>query len=134
MKKFLILVVSVLVSVSAFANENKNSEKTPKKIETIVVADSVKTVQLTGSVIDDTNQEALVGATVYVGGKKYYSDLDGNFSISDIKPGKYQVKVEFISYKPVIMDVDVHNDENIHIALPQISYQQPAAHIALLQK
>ena len=118
-KSILILVVSLLLSVSAFANDNaKNVEK----------------VQLTGSVVDDNNNEALAGATVYVDGKKYYSDLDGNFSISDIKPGKYQIKVEFISYKTVTVEAEVNKDENINISLFQMSHN-PAMekNIALLQ-
>ena len=107
MRAILILVASVLLSGSAFANVDKNSEK------------NVATVQLTGSVMDDKNKEVLAGATVYVDGKKYYSDLDGNFSISDMKPGKHQIKVEFISYKPVIMEIDVNKDEKININLLQ---------------
>lgn len=106
-KSILILVASVLLSVSAFASMEKNSEK------------NVGTVQLTGSIVDDKNKEALAGATIYVDGKKYYSNLDGNFSISDIKPGKHQIKVEFISYKPVIMEIDINKDEKININLLQ---------------
>ena len=99
-KSILIFAVSVLLSVSSFAN-------------------TVKTVQLTGSVVDDKNKETLAGATIYVDGKKYYSNLDGDFSISDMKPGKYQIKVEFISYKPVVVEVDVNKNERININLPQ---------------
>ena len=117
MKSILILVASVLVSVSAFAADTSVEKKCEK---------NVKTVQLTGSIMDDKNQETLAGATVYVDGKKYYSDLDGNFSISDVKAGKCQIKVELISYKPVVVEVDVNKDENINISLLQISSHQPA--------
>ena len=106
-KSILIFSVFVLLSVSAFADTKKDSEK------------NVKMVQLTGSVVDDKNKEALAGATIYVAGKKYYSNLDGDFSIPDIKPGKYQIKVEFISYKPVVVEIDVNKNEKININLPQ---------------
>jgi len=106
-KSILIFATFVLLSVSAFANTEKDSEQ------------NVETVQLTGSVVDDKNKEALAGATIYVDGKKYYSNLDGDFSISDIKPGKYQIKVEFISYKPVVVEIDVNKNEKISINLPQ---------------
>jgi YbbR domain-containing protein len=106
-KSILMLAVSVFLSVSVFADTNKNCGQNKEK------------VCLTGSVVDDKNKETLAGAAVYVDGKKYYSDLDGNFFISDIKPGKYQIKVEFISYKSVVMEIDVDKDEKININLPQ---------------
>ncbi len=106
-KSILVLVLSVMLSASTFANVDKNSQNKLEK------------VQLTGSIMDNKNNETLAGAAVYVDGKKYYSDLDGNFFISDIKPGKYQIKVELISYKPVIMEIDVNKDEKININLPR---------------
>lgn len=108
MKTILILAASVLLSVSAFANTNEKNEE-----------NDVKTVQLTGSIMDDKNKETLVGASVYVDGKKYYSDLDGNFCISDVKPGKYQIKVELISYNSIIVEVEATNDEGVDIYLQQ---------------
>ncbi len=108
MKTILILAASVLLSVSAFANTNEKNEE-----------NDVKTVQLTGSILDDKNKETLVGASVYVDGKKYYSDLDGNFCISDVKPGKYQIKVELISYNSTIVEVEANDNEGIDIYLQQ---------------
>ncbi len=108
MRTILILAASMLLSVSAaFANVEMNNDK------------AIETIRLSGSITDDKNKEALAGATVYVDGKKYYSDLDGNFSIADIKPGKYQIKVEFISYKSVTFEIDVNKDEKININLLQ---------------
>jgi len=106
MKTILIFVVSVFFSVSAFANATS-------------IIDSSQNVQLIGSITDDKNKEALAGATIYIDGKKYYSDFDGNFSIPNMKPGKYQVKVELISYKSVIVEIDVNEDEKININLLQ---------------
>ena len=79
----------------------------------------IEPVQLTGSIMDSKNQETLVGATLYVAGKKYYSNLDGYFCISDIKPGKHQIKVEFISYESITIEVDVNSYEEINIYLHQ---------------
>ena len=117
-KSILIFVASVLVSVSAFANEDCNSESAGS-VESVAVVKSVETVQLTGSIMDDKNKETLVGATLCIDGKKYYSDLDGNFCIADIKPGKHQIKVELISYTPAVVEVDVNNYEGINIYLHQ---------------
>ena len=117
MKSILILATSMLLSVPVFAGANNENEV--KTTTPVSAVNDVKTVQLTGSVMDHKNNETLVGATVYVDGKKYYSDLDGNFCISDIKPGKYQVKVEFISYKPAVVEVDVNKNEKVNIYLNQ---------------
>ena len=37
--------------------------------------------------------------------EKYYSDLDGNFAINGVKPGKYSAVVELIFYEPATMEV-----------------------------
>ena len=108
----------MLVSVSAFAADMATENKVTET-EHVSVVTNVKTVQLTGSIMDDKNKETLAGATVYVDGKKYYSDLDGNFCISDMKPGKYQIKVELISYKAAIVEVDVNKYKEININLLQ---------------
>ncbi|MDR1698644.1 MAG: carboxypeptidase-like regulatory domain-containing protein [Prevotellaceae bacterium] len=103
MKKLFIIAASLLLSVSAFANEGCHKDKT---------------VQLTGFVADKNN-EALAGATISIDGKKLYSDFDGNFS-ADIKPGKHQIKVELISYETIVLETEVKQNENISIALPQL--------------
>ena len=123
-KTILIFAAFLLLSVSAFANTEKDSENNMETVSAFAnigknSKKNVETVQLTGSVVDDKNKEALAGATIYVDGKKYYSNLDGDFSISDIKPGKYQIKVEFISYKPVVVEIDVNKNEKININLLQ---------------
>jgi hypothetical protein len=104
MKKFIILSASLLLSVAAFAGTNCNANKT---------------VQLSGVIADNSSRETLAGATVYVDGKKLYSDFDGNFS-ADINPGKHQIKVELISYETVVLETEVQGDENISIVLPQL--------------
>jgi len=107
MKKILILAAAMLLSVSAFASPCNNNNKT---------------VQLTGFVADNNN-EALAGASIYVDGKRLYSDFDGNFS-ADIKPGTYQIRVELISYEPIVVEAEVTQDENLNISLLQLHAQQ----------
>ncbi len=103
MKKLFIIAVSLLLPVVVFANEECKD----------------KTVQITGFVADNQNNEALAGATISIAGKKLYSDFDGNFS-ADIKPGKHQIKVELISYETIILETEVTKNENISITLPQL--------------
>ncbi len=122
MKSILTIAAFLLFTASVFAN----------------------TVQLSGFVIDKENNEELAGASISVDGKKYYSDLDGNFSIDNLTPGKCQIKVELISYQPVTLEIDVSKDESININLQQISVKPAVTametetgedeNIALLQK
>lgn len=109
-KSILIFAVSVLLSVPAFASTNIENKENA----------NVETVQMTGSIKDYKNNETLVGATVYVDGKKYYSDLDGNFYITNMKPGEYQIKVELISYQAATVEIEVKKDEAITIKLDRI--------------
>ncbi len=120
MKQISVIAISFLLSIAAFANGGTNNSNTT-------------TVQLTGFVVDDRNNETLAGATVYVDGKRYYSDLDGNFSISDVKAGKCQIKVELISYQPVTIEIEVNKNANVIIPLPQISSAAKETNIALVQ-
>ncbi len=114
MKTVLIFAAAILLSAAVFGNVTVENEA--NETESVSVVESV---QLTGSIMDDKNNETLVGATVFVDGKKYYSDLDGNFCISDIKPGKHQIKVELISYQPAFVEIDANNYNGINIYLQQ---------------
>ena len=55
---------------------------------------------LSGVVIDATTKEPLIGATVLIVGtyKGTITDENGNFKISDIKPGDYTIKMIYIGY------------------------------------
>jgi len=56
---------------------------------------------LKGKVIDAELGEELIGATIVVEGSSIgvTSDLDGNYAISDLKPGVYTFVSQFISYQ-----------------------------------
>lgn len=58
---------------------------------------------LAGKVLDKSTGEPLPNAAVTVVGTFYQTltDFDGNYKISDIKPGTYSVKFQFIGYQPV---------------------------------
>ncbi len=61
---------------------------------------------ISGKVIDNTTGEALVGVAVAVEGTdlKVYTDLDGNFAIKSINPGKYNLVLSLISYKNSLVE------------------------------
>ena len=117
MKTILVLFAAVLLSVSAYANDKKTDKNVKSKaVETV---ENVQTVDITGSVIDNKSQESLAGAAITIDGTKYYSDLDGNFAINDLKPGKYTVKVELISYQASEKEINVQKNEKLNIGLVQ---------------
>src|SRR5687767_2956757 len=64
-----------------------------------------------GSIIDDGSGETLIGATAQIVGSTNgtVTDLDGNFSMSAIAPGKYTVQFSYIGYQiQKVEDVLVH--------------------------
>ena len=102
---------ALLISVSAFASTDRKSENKNKETTSVL--------QLTGSVVDDKNKETLAGAAIIVDGKKYYSDLDGQFTITDVNPGKHEVKVELISYEPYVIEIDLTKNQKLNVSLLQ---------------
>lgn len=117
--KSILILTALFISFSTFAGTDKNSEKKGEESHVVAVVESVNALQLTGTVVDDKNNETLAGASIFVDGKKYYSDLDGNFTISDVKPGKYELTVELISYEPVSIEVDLSRNQKVNIGLLQ---------------
>lgn len=104
MKKFLALsILSVL-----FISLNLNAEP-------LVQAES--TTVLRGLVSDKVTKETLAGAVITANGQKVYTDLDGNFTISNVCEGHCKVKIDFISYAEQSIDVDLNNTKTIEIKL-----------------
>ncbi len=58
-----------------------------------------------GKVIDEKTGETLPGAAVLIKGTTTgaQSDLDGNFSINNVAPGKYTIECRLVSYKTKIV-------------------------------
>jgi hypothetical protein len=115
MKTMLTFFMAFILSVSAYAeNENKGKNaKTAEKTEEQAV------VKISGNVIDEERNETLAGAAVYIDNQKVYSDLDGNYIVTNIVPGKHRLKVELISYKTVENEIEVFQDSKIPIQLSQ---------------
>ncbi len=60
-----------------------------------------QTAGISGSVRDENTGEPLIGATILLVGtyKGTSADFNGQYVINDVKPGDYQVKVQFIGYE-----------------------------------
>ena len=64
---------------------------------------------VSGKVIDESTGQVLPGATVVLEGTTTgtVADYDGNFTLSNISPGTYNLVVNFVSYKTITQEVTV---------------------------
>ena len=82
--------------------------------------------KLVGKVIDGQTGETLPGAAIVIEGTTIgtASDFDGNFSLGNLKPGKYTILSSYISYdNKKFIDVVIKTDDvtTLNIALEQSS-------------
>jgi len=117
MKKMTLLLILILTLSFNLSASNKNDEKNSPK-ESTENAEALFT--LSGTVYDPNENEVLSGASIMVDGKKYYSDLSGNFNIPRLPKGKHTVSINFISYQSQTMEVDLSKDEDIRIDIKQL--------------
>lgn len=67
---------------------------------------------ITGHIVDAQTNEPLIGASVIVKGEKtegVVTDVDGNFSLQTKREAPLKLKVEYIGYRPI--DVEVYDAE-----------------------
>ena len=59
--------------------------------------------KLTGKIIDASTDEPLIGVNIILKGTYYgaASDVNGKFTIENITPGNYDIRISFIGYKTV---------------------------------
>ena len=65
-----------------------------------------------GKISDKKDNEPLTGAAIFIEGtsKGSTADIDGNYKLSGVSPGKYNLKVSYVSYKTItIPNVVVEN-------------------------
>ncbi len=73
-----------------------------------------QTGSIKGSVFDKSTGETLIGATILLEGttKGTISDFDGNFELSLVQPGKYNIICQFVSYETQkLSDVTIEDNE-----------------------
>ena len=117
MKKISIILLLSVFLAPVFA-ENTNKEETKKTGES-------KAISISGKIMDKQTREELVGAFIQIEGTDIstYTDIDGNYSIENIKPGQYDIKVEYISYKNTeleAMEINANKNTNIDIKLESL--------------
>jgi hypothetical protein len=84
--------------------------------------------------ITDGNKEAVAGATVIAEGTNVASITDalGNYTLNNLKPGKYKIKVSLLGYRTIfkVVELGMQNasfnfnlaEENLHGAIPCFCY------------
>jgi len=99
MKKSLLTLLFASIVAVSFAINNGNSAGKSKASETSASAPAAN-VSISGKVIDLNSGEALAGVEIAIEGstKKVHTDLDGNFTVENLKPGAYNVIASYISY------------------------------------
>ena len=77
------------------------------------------TVRLTGNIVDARNNEALIGALVYVEQVKrgVVSDRQGNFTLDGLTPGTYTVQFSYVGYKQQTQHIVLTVDENKRLTI-----------------
>lgn len=79
-----------------------------------------QTGKIRGSIIDDTNGEALIGATAVIDGttKGSATDFEGSYTISGLEPGVYSLKYAYVSYQTkIVTGIEVKADEITELSI-----------------
>lgn len=74
---------------------------------------------LSGNVIDATNHQTVAGATIYFPQLKLgaVSDANGNYKISPLPKGTYEVELEMTGYGTLTKQITIYNDVILDFAL-----------------
>lgn len=84
---------------------------------------------ISGTVTDGITKETIIGANVYIEGTQVgaATDIDGKFTIANVRPGTYSLVVSFITYKShLIPDVVVEGGKISEI---QVALQEDATEL-----
>lgn len=117
MRKILLVLFSVIFAISAFSDEKGSNPANSTEHSGLIY--------FTGNVKDKSTGESLVGVKVTLEGtnKQAYTDFDGNFVFEDVKAGKYNIAVDYISYEKNRIEsknIDILNT-NIKLELEPIN-------------
>ena len=101
---FTVLLVIILAVVVVLFPEN---------------VDSAATGQIKGRITDKDTGEPVIGASVIVVGtnRGAVTDIDGNYNITQMDPGKYTLKISSVQYREVeITEVEVKSDLSTEVS------------------
>ena len=92
-------------------------------ISLLILTRSIFAADVSGKVTDAGSGDFLPGANVVVDGTNFgaSSDRTGNYTISDLAPGEYTLKVSYIGYSDysaqvTVADANVTNDIQLSVS------------------
>lgn len=85
---------------------------------------SAQKQSIIGTVLDDS--QPLPGASIKIKGtsRNTTTDIDGKFTINDIKEGQYNLQINYIGYEPTNIEVDVKSGQTIDLGILKLSQKQ----------
>lgn len=104
MKRLLILCAVILTAVATMNAEPAVEMASSKSV-------AIKSVS--GTVTDANTQEPLAGVTLECNGKKYYSDLEGKFTLTVPATSQERIVVSLISYQSstILLEANINTLE-----------------------
>ncbi len=75
---------------------------------------------ITGVIKDKKTRESLVGATILIQGTTQgtTADIDGNYTIENLKPGTYTLEISYISFKKEILkNIKLTPEKPVHLEI-----------------
>lgn len=111
MKKIIFSILLFVASVSLFAGQTSTNESQNTQVS---VSNSIS-----GKVVDKDTKEALAGVAVMANGQKVYTDLDGNFTISNLCGSNCELSINMISYEPQTVSVNLSQNQSLAVSLKQ---------------
>jgi|APMed6443717190_1056831.scaffolds.fasta_scaffold19637_2 hypothetical protein len=113
MKKLILPIIVALVTINVISVTAKDAAANQEMRTEVIVTNNV----LKGVVFDKLTNESLAGVAIVVNGQKVYSDLDGNFTVSNQGNGNCELKISMISYEDQTLIVDLNKQNSLKIAL-----------------
>jgi len=117
MKKLTTLVLSLLFVVAAFATETENEKNSPES--------TMISTKIYGKVLDKLTGETLAGVKISLNDSEsyVYTDFDGNFELTNVKPGKIEISASYISYKEKVeaLNIDLNSNNTIEVKIENVS-------------
>lgn len=89
-----------------------------------------------GTVVDANSKESLIGATIMLVGTDIgtSTDLDGTFIISNVPFNKYKLRIQYVGYKPVEVDVTVVSDSIPTVSIELTEQSQMIEGVVIVSK
>lgn len=105
MIKYFLFTTILLGTLNAYCQRNGNIERVPPKITGLILNEEGEAIPFANIAVYKSIDSTLI--------KGEATDLDGNFGIP-IRPGKYYLKISFLSYESVTKSVE-HTREGTNI-------------------